>query len=177
MIVIVASENAVKVSAVREVFADYPALKDAEIIGLAVATGVSEQPKSLEETVQGAVNRAEAAFRNCDYSIGIESGLMQVPHTKTGNMDFCACSIYDGKEHSIGLSCAFEFPKKVTEMIENEGITASEAFYKSGLTGNKNIGSAEGAIGILTKGRVTRKDYTKQAVHMAVLHLENRDLY
>ena len=92
-------------------------------------------------------------------------------------MDFCACSIYDGKEHSIGLSCAFEFPKKVTEMIYEQGITANDAFYNIGLTTNKKIGSADGAIGILTKGRVTRKDYTKQAVQMALIHLENKNLY
>ena len=25
---------------------------------------------------------------------------------KDGSMDFCACSIYDGKKHNLGLSCA-----------------------------------------------------------------------
>lgn len=177
MKIIVASTNTVKVSAVREALGEYPILKEADIEGVAVNTGVSEQPKSLEETVQGAVNRAEAAFNGCDYSIGIESGLMKVPHTKSGSMDFCACSIYDGKTHSLGLSCAFEFPKKVTDMINELGITANDAFYKVGLTDNKKLGSAEGAIGLLTKGRVTRKDYTKQAVHMALIHLENKGLY
>ncbi len=173
----VASKNMVKVDAVKETVREYPLFKGVEISFAETASGVSEQPKSLEETVQGAVNRAEAAFKDCDYSIGIESGLMNVPHTKTGSMDFCACSIYDGKEHSIGLSCAFEFPKKVTEMIHEQGITANDAFYNVGLTTNKKIGSAEGAIGILTKGRVTRNDYTKQAVQMALIHLENKNLY
>lgn len=177
MKIIVASTNDVKVSAVREALGEYPVLKDAEIEGIAVDTGVSEQPKSLEETVQGAVNRAEAAFVECDYSIGIESGLMSVPHTKSGSMDFCACSIYDGKRHSLGLSCAFEFPKVVTDMIQELGITANDAFYKAGLTSDRKIGSADGAIGLLTKGRVTRKEYTKQALHMALIHLENKKLY
>ena len=62
-------------------------------------------------------------------------------------------------------------------MINELGITANDAFYKLGLTENKKIGSAEGAIGLLTNGRVTRKDYTKQAVHMALIHLENKELY
>ena len=94
-----------------------------------------------------------------------------------GNMDFCVCAIYDGKDYHLGLSCAFEFPKKVTQMIHEEGIDANEAFYRLGLTADRKIGSSEGAIGMLTKGRMSRKDYTKQAVQMALIHLENKDLY
>ncbi len=177
MKVVVASENRVKVSAAEETLKEYSMFSDAEISCVSADSGVSPQPKSLEETVQGAMNRAERSFKDCDYSIGIESGLMEVPHTKSGSMDFCACSIYDGKEHNIGLSCAFEFPKKVTEMIHGLGIDANDAFYKAGLTKDKKIGSSEGAIGLLTKGRVTRKEYTKQAVRMALIHLENKGLY
>ena len=173
----VASKNPIKVEAVREVAADYKLLEGAEIYSKDVGSGVSEQPKSLEETVQGAINRAKSAFEGCNYSFGIESGLMMVPQTKTGSMDFCACVIYDGSKYHIGLSCAFEFPPVVTKMIHTLGIDANDAFYRAGITKNKKVGSSEGAIGILTKGRVTRKEYTKQAVHMALIHLENPALY
>lgn|SRR3989344_2117166 len=173
----IASKNPVKVEAVREVLRNYQDLANYEIIEIEVNSGVSEQPKSLEETVQGAINRAKAVFNGCIYSFGIESGLMVVPQTKTGSMDFCVCAIYDGKDYHLGLSCAFEFPKKVTQMIHEEGIDANEAFYRLGLTADRKIGSSEGAIGMLTKGRMSRKDYTKQAVQMALIHLENKDLY
>jgi len=102
---------------------------------------------------------------------------MQVPYTKTGYMDLCACAIYDGKEVHIGLSSAFEFPTQVTRLILEEGLDANQAFYLVGLTKDPKIGSAEGAIGLLTKGRVTRKDYTKQAISMALIHLENSNLF
>ena len=59
-------------------------------------------------------------------------------------------------------------------MLE-EGLDMSEAINKMGLTNNPNIGAAEGAIGILTKGRVDRKEYTKQALRMAFIHLEQFD--
>ena len=173
----VASNNPVKVEAVKEIIKSYDFLKKAEVKGLNVNSEVSEQPKSLEETVQGAINRAMSAFDNCRYSFGIESGLMRVPQTKTGNMDFCVCAIYDGVEYHLGLSCAFEFPIKVTQMIHELGIDANEAFYRCGLTQDKKIGSSDGAIGMLTKGRITRKDYTKQAIQMALIHLENSHLY
>jgi len=177
MIINVASQNQVKVDAVRELVKDYDFISQAEVHGLEVSSGVSKQPKSLEETISGAINRARAVFNRCSYSFGIESGLMQVPQTKTGNMDICACAIYDGKNHNLGLSCAFEFPPVVTRMIYREGIDANEAFFRCGLTENRKVGSSEGAIGILTKGRMTRKDYTKQAIQMALIHLENSDLY
>lgn len=177
MKIIVASKNPIKVEAVKEILRDYPDLSCYEVIGIETNSGVSKQPKSLEETVQGAINRARTAFNNCIYSFGIESGLMVVPRTRTGSMDFCACAIYDGKNYHLGLSCAFEFPIKVTQMIHEQGIDANEAFYKCGLTTNEKIGLSEGAIGILTKGRMSRKDYTKQAIQMALVHLENKELY
>lgn len=118
---------------------------------------VSAQPKSLDETITGAMNRAKNVFSNCDYSIGLESGLMNVPNTKSGYMDVCVCAIYDGKEFHLGLSSAWEFPNKsVTELIVNQGLDMSQAINKAGLVNNPNIGLEEGAIGILTKGRLDR---------------------
>lgn len=173
----VASKNPVKVDAVREALQLYPNLKDYEVFGIETNSGVSEQPKSLEETVQGAINRAKAVFNGCVYSLGIESGLMLVPQTKTGSMEFSACAIYDGINHHLGLSCAFELPVEVTRMIYEKGVDVNEAVYRLGLTTNKKVGSSEGSIGMLTGGRISRKDYTKQAIQMALIHLENKDLY
>ncbi|MBI4017132.1 MAG: inosine/xanthosine triphosphatase [Candidatus Aenigmarchaeota archaeon] len=177
MKIIVASKNQVKVDAVKEVISQYQFLANAEISSAAVASGVSEQPKSLEEMVRGAINRAISSFEYCNYSFGIESGLMEVPYTKTGLMDTCACVIYDGKETHIGLSCAFECPESIMQTVLQEGCDLNHAFLKAGLTSNPKLGNADGAIGLLTKGRVTRKDYTKQAVMMALIHLENDELY
>ena len=173
----IASKNPVKVEAVREVVGAYGLLRGSEISSLEVGSGVSEQPKSLEETVQGAINRAMRSFKDCNYSFRIESGLMSVPQTKTGSMDLCVCVIYDGAKYHMGLSCAFEFPPVVTKMIHEQGIDANEAFYRCGLTKDRKMGSSDGAIGLLTNGRMTRKDYTKQAVQMALIHLEHPKLY
>ncbi|MBW6461687.1 MAG: DUF84 family protein [DPANN group archaeon] len=32
-------------------------------------------------------------------------------------------------------------------------------------------------IGILTKGRIKRKDYTKHAINIALIQLDNKELY
>ncbi|MFA6355396.1 MAG: inosine/xanthosine triphosphatase [Candidatus Paceibacterota bacterium] len=172
----VGTKNKAKVDSVIEIIEEYPHLKDSEVEGISTLSGVSDQPKSLEETINGAINRAKNVFIDCDYSIGIESGWMSVPHTKSGYMDVCVCAIYDGKECHLGLSSAWEFPNRnVTDLIIKEGLDTTQAINKAGMTTNKNIGSEEGAVGILTKGRVTRKEYTKQALRTALIHLETFD--
>ncbi|MBI3334958.1 MAG: inosine/xanthosine triphosphatase [Candidatus Portnoybacteria bacterium] len=177
MIINVGSTNKAKVEAVKEVIRYYDFLRDAKVRAVEVSSNVSHQPISIEETVKGATSRAKNAWETCDLSFGIESGLMKVPYTKTGYMDVCVCAIYDGKEYHLGLSSAFEYPKELTRLIFDEGINATQAAHKIGLTKNPRIGSGKGIIGILTKGRLTRKEYTKQAIITALIHLENAHLF
>lgn len=174
MRIVVGSTNPSKVDAVKESILDYPYLAKAEVVGVKADTGVAEQPKTLDETITGAINRAKKAFQNCDYSIGIESGLMVVPQAKSGYMDLCVAAIYDGDEIHLGFSSAWEFPDPtIMHMILHEGHNMSDAINIAGLTTNPDIGMAEGAIGILTKGRLTRKAYHKQALLTALIHLDN----
>lgn len=171
----VGSTNLIKVGAVSELLAGYPEFKNAEVSAIDTISGVSDQPKSLEETVKGAMNRAKLSFNNCSYSLGIESGLMSVPETHTGFMDVCVCAIYDGKDFHLGLSSAWEPPKRVVHYMINEGLNMNDAGYKAGLTNNKKIGSAEGVIGIVSNGKLTRKEYTKEAIRTALIKLSYAD--
>mgnify|MGYP001589351230 CR=1 FL=1 len=173
----IGSKNKVKIEAVSELLKDYSDFKDAEIISIEVDSGVSHQPKSLDETIDGAIKRAENVFTDCDFSFGLESGLMKVPKTKTGYMDVTACAIYDGRIFHLGLSSAFEYPPKVVDYIFKEDENISNAFYKLGFTPSSHLGAEGGAVGILTKNRLNRKGYTKEAIRMALIHLENKDLY
>ena len=173
----IGSKNKVKIEALREIIKDYPDFLGAEIFPVIVDSGVSHQPKSLEETIDGAMKRAKNCFNDCDYSFGIESGLIKVPETKTGYMDTTACAIYDGKKFHLGLSSCFEYPIKVTEYVLENNIELSDAFRDLGLTDKQKIGEEEGIIGVLTKGKYNRKEYTKEAIRTALIHLENKDLY
>lgn len=177
MKIAVGSTNTIKVDAVKEIISEYDFFASAEVISCDVFSEVSNQPKNLDQTIRGAMNRAKNAIHNCEYSFGLESGLMKVPHTKSGYMDFCACAIYDGKKFHLGLSSCFEYPKKVIRLIFEEGLEVDEAYHQLGLTDNARIGRAEGVIGQLTKGRLKRKEYTKQAIRTALIHLENLELY
>jgi inosine/xanthosine triphosphatase len=177
MKIIVASTNPQKIKAVSDLISQYNFLAEASVEGVNINSGVSDQPKSLEETIQGAINRAKSAFNNADYSFGIESGLMQVLHTKSGIMDVCVCAIFDGKNIHLGLSSAFEPPKKIVDLMHNKGMNMSDACVEIGLTDNPKLGSSEGLIGILTRGRMNRLAYTTQAVMTALIHLENTHLF
>lgn len=168
----IASQNQIKVEALKEIIQDYPQLRNAEVIAIDVPSEVNNQPKSLEETIKGAINRSRNAYGDCNYSFGIESGLMAVSHTKTGYMDVCVCAIFDGKECHLGLSSAWEAPKKVAEYMLNEGLDMNDAAHRAGLTQNPKIGSAEGLVGLMTKGRLTRKEYTKEAIRTALIHVD-----
>lgn len=177
MKIIVASTNPQKVKAVKDLIPKYSLLANNEVISINAASGVSDQPRTLEETVNGAINRAKSVFEKDSYSFGIESGLMAVPHTKTGIMDVCVCAIYDGNEIHLGLSSAFEPPRMIVKLMKEKGIDMSQACIEAGLTKDPKIGASEGLIGILTHGRINRLEYTIQAVTTALIHLENAHLF
>jgi|SRR3989344_266006 len=169
----IGSANPVKVEAVKEIFQEYTNKTNFQLVSKETQSDVSEQPLSLEETIQGAINRAKRSYGNCNCSVGIESGIFEVPKTRTGYMNITICAIYDGNRYSLGISSAFEMPTEVMRLILEENLDVDTAFYKAGLTTNPRVGRNEGSIGILTKGRLTRKDYTKEAVRMAIIQIVN----
>lgn len=176
MIIAVGSTNAAKVKAVEEIIQDYPMLARATVQSFSVASEIPEQPMSLEEIIKGAKNRARNAFEACEscrYSFGIESGLFEAPGTQTGYLEACICCIYDGVKDHIGLSCGFEIPPKILDLVLNEKKDLTQACNAVGVSTNTKLGAAEGLIGILTKGRIDRKEYTKQCLVTALIQLEN----
>jgi len=173
----IGSKNKSKVASLTEILKEYPDFSSAEVVACDAISDVSHQPKSLAETIAGAKARAKNCFKECEYSVGLESGLMEVPETKTGYMDVTACAIYDGKTFHLGLSSAFEYPVEVTKYALKNNAEFSDAFRDLGFTNEKKIGEGDGIIAFLTKGRLVRKEYTKQAITTALIHLENKELY
>ena len=178
MVIRVASQNKVKIDAVKEIITQYDFLKNHEVRGIEVSSGVSEQPKTLEETILGSENRARNAFGNCKYSIGIEGGLMKIPIKFERYAQICSVSIYDGQKfYDPGLTPAYIYPKEVTDLVFNEGLDISQAFQKSGFTEKTKLGSHEGTSGVLTNGRIPRKEYIKIGLIMALTQIENSHFF
>lgn len=167
MIIRVGSLNPVKLGAIRaEMGERFP---EAVFEPVAADSGVSDQPIGLEETLRGARNRAENAFADCFLSVALESGLVEAPGSNTGYMNLTACAIFDGRQMYLGLGPAFELPGEVTRLVVEEGLELDPAVRRAGLTDNHRIGYAQGIIGILSGGRVTRLDYSRPAVSMALV--------
>lgn len=173
----VGSKNKTKVEAVARAFGKSAKFKHAEIVGVDVQVEEFGHPKNLTETVEGAKSRALAAFKDCDLSVGIEAGFMQVPHSKSGHMIVDVCAIYDGAEYHIGLTPAYEWPKKVVDLILNKGMDGSQAVREAGLTDEKKIGATKGSIYILTNGAIDRTEFNSFGVMMALVQLENPNFY
>ena len=117
-----------------------------------------------------------AAFEGSVLSVGIEGGLIEAPYTKTGYLETAACVLYDGENFAVGLSPCYEWPIKVNEMILS-GLDGSQAFRETGLTDHPKIGTVEGAIYVLTGGRVSRTEFNESAIVMALIQLENPEHY
>ena len=76
MIVAIGSLNPVKIKGVREAYTSIFGA-DISVRGIAVESGVSPQPLSLEETIRGAMNRAEEALkvvRDAVHGVGVRQG-------------------------------------------------------------------------------------------------------
>lgn len=180
MYVCIGSKNQIKVKAVEEVIANYPEFVGVKTSSISVSSGVSEQPMSLEETIKGAKNRALNAYiacEPCSYSFGIESGLFKAEGTATGYLEASVCCIYDGSNYFTGLSCGFEVPAKILKFVLEDKMNLSQACNKAGITSDINLGSAEGLIGLLSKGRIDRKEYTKHAIVTALIQVQNLSWY
>ena len=178
----IGSTNPAKIQAIQDLMPQYAILSDGEAVSIEVDSEVSDQPLSMEEVIRGAKNRARKAFaaccarwQTCAYSFGLESGLMAAPGTQTGYFEACVCCIYDGKEDHCGLSSGFEIPPAILKLVLEEHLDLNQACYRTGISTNDKLGSAEGFIGLLTRGRVDRKIYTQQSIITALVQLENAD--
>ena len=173
----IGSKNQTKIQAVTEALKESKFLNGAEFFSVDVATEKFGHPITMDLVVKGAMDRARQAFQNCEYSFGIEGGLIEVPGTKSDYMEVSACAIYDGQKFHLGLSPGFEWPKSVTDLIVKKGLDGSQALREAGFTDHEKIGTAEGGIWIFTHGKMNRKKYNKIAVVMALIHLENKEHY
>ena len=175
MKVAVGSKNAAKVGAVEEILHDDPHLSGAEVAGYDVPSEISAQPLSLEETLRGARNRAKNAKEagKADYGFGIESGLIEIPYSKSGYMDVTTCAIYDGTDYHLGLSSAWEFKDaEIFHAIGSGEGEMTDVLVERGIFDHPSMREGKGAISVATNGRLERKNYTKQAIQMALIHLE-----
>ncbi len=173
MKVVVGSKNPVKLNATRNVLKKI--YNDLEIKPSEVDSEVPDQPFGLDETINGAINRAKNAFTDwADLSVGIESGLMETPNTITGYIDLQWCAIFDGDRVTIGVSSGFEYPPMVINEVLN-GFEVGDIMDK--ITGVENLGQKKGAVSRLSEDMLDRTENTEQCVLTAMIPRMNEEMY
>ena len=149
--VVVGSANPVKVAAVRATLARCAA--GIVVHGVAVESGVPDQPWGDDETRAGARQRAVAALAadvRADLAFGLEGGVVR---EASGGVRTCAWAVAVNRAGviSTGGSLALPLPPAVVALLERgmELGHAMDAVART--TGTKHAG---GAVGLLTAGLV-----------------------
>ncbi|MFX1411093.1 MAG: inosine/xanthosine triphosphatase [Promethearchaeota archaeon] len=180
----IGSLNPTKIKAVKIGFGRY--FKKIKIFKIKANSKVSNQPIGMEKIINGAINRARSALdyllneqneKSDIFGVGIEAGLVSVPHTRTGYMDFQFCAIIDENQKiSLGSGIAFEYPKYViNQILENRDLEIGQIMGR--LSGNMNLKNELGAISFLSKNKIKRTEILTQAVNCALLPWINKELY
>lgn len=149
----VGSTNPVKVAAARAVIA--PLAPHAVIDGVAVPSGVPDQPWGDTETIRGALARAHAAREalDADLGVGLEGGVVG---EADGTVRTCAwAAVVDARGvESVGGSLAMPLPPQVATLLR-DGVELGHAMDRIAET--QGIKHGAGAVGLLTAGLVDRQ--------------------
>jgi inosine/xanthosine triphosphatase len=173
--IIISSKNPVKVNAATIGFENMFPSEVLEVEGLSVPSGVSDQPMSSAETLQGAINRVQNAViarGGADYYVGIEGGCEE----KNGEMEAFAWVVVRARDGRIGKgrTGSFYLPPKVAELVR-AGMELGAA--DDVVFGRTNSKQENGAVGLLTGNVIDRTAYYVDAVVFALIPFKNSALY
>lgn len=160
--VVVGSGNPVKEAAVSETLGD----RADQVTRKVVDSGVSDQPRSHSETLQGAETRAVRAFDAGDYDLGIglEGGITE-PEFTSGTYLIMWGVATDGDRIGRAAGPQFQLPHSVAKSV-HEGRELGPALDDH--LGREGTKYEEGAAGVISKGLTDRSEALGQAVAGAV---------
>jgi inosine/xanthosine triphosphatase len=162
MHVAVGSTNPVKLRATEGALADLAGT----VVAVDVDPGVPEQPRSTDQTVRGAKNRAKRALdaEGADLGVGLEGGVAEVDGLDGRFLTMWA-AVANGETVSVGAGPRLRLPNEIADAIADGrelGPLLDEVLGTDGLKHGR------GAVGVFTANRVTREDALRQAVAMAL---------
>lgn len=170
----VGSHNPVKIACVAESVVEF--WPEARAVGVHAESGVSAQPTSDIEMYTGALNRARQALEktpDADYGVGLEGGINDL---EDGMWAYAWVVVVDRDERiGAGQTGRFKLPGGVAHLIRVDGLELGEADDR--FFGRTNSKQNEGAIGILSDGRLTRSGLYKQGVIFALLRFLHQEYY
>ncbi|TDE87483.1 inosine/xanthosine triphosphatase [Deinococcus sp. S9] len=167
----VGSLNPAKVQPVRDVFCAW--WPEASVEGVAVVSGVPDQPLGEEQTRAGALNRAWAALGEVaeGWGVGLEGG---VTFRGPDGWLFGVVAVAHARGAQVRVEVArtaeLRLPPRVAVRVragEELGQVMDEVL------GVTDLKRGVGSVGALTGGLVTRADVWRQAVALAATPLRD----
>lgn len=157
----VGSHNPTKVDAVCQTFSE----GERTIEPVSVDSGVSEQPRSIGETIDGAETRARNALAavDADFGVGLEGGVARLGGRHKFSLIMWA-AITDGERTGRGSGPAIALPETVSKELaagRELGPVMNEVL------GRSDVARTDGAIGVLTSGSIDRTEALASALQCA----------
>lgn len=142
-----------------------------------VPSGVADQPSSDEETLRGALNRAQTAREkepDGDFWIGIEGGVDDAG-VKDGPITVMAWIAVVDKNGKVGRARtgAFYVPEEMAKLLR-EGLELAHADEQ--LHGVSNSRQRNGTVGILTGDVLSITGFYSEAVITSLIPFKNKHL-
>lgn len=172
--IVVGSLNPVKVEAVEAAFGLVFPSQVFEVVGCEVESGVSSQPMSEAESIQGALQRAKLALKNtgADYGVGLEGGLHQLSDLWFDSGWIVVCD----KNGNIGIGETVKMivPPQVMKLVhagDELGVACDKVF------GISNSKQKQGHFGLMTNNAVTRATCYRDGVISALAKFTHPELF
>ena len=152
-----------------------------------VNTGVSDEPWGFPSTVQGAQNRAQAAYvhlmsvpvpraaGHIALGIGVESGFIDVTPVTFTLYNFDVCALFDGQSYYLGISPGFEYPRRLVRNIFLHRQPFQQA--RQYITTTADVEQQAGIVGVLAGGLIDRPEMTRLATRLALIRYVQRHDY
>jgi inosine/xanthosine triphosphatase len=168
LIIKVASANPAKINAVASAFAEVFPDETLDVQGIAVASGVADQPMSSDETLLGAMNRvAELASFSADFRVAIEAGL-------DGDFTFAWMVIEHKGKLGKARSASLMLPPAALLQLK-QGKELGDVMDV--MFNQDNIKQKGGAIALLTQNKLSRSSVYHQALILAMIPFLNKNLF
>jgi inosine/xanthosine triphosphatase len=149
-------------------------LKEVETTSL-----VRAQPVTLEETVEGAEERAVFALESArpDFGVGVEAGFMELGKGWPGHyLNLQIAAVVDRQGNlAFGCSSGFPLPGAIVSKLKEDREELDR--YAHQLTGEKRIREEHGVVYHLTGKQLSRVEMTEQCVSMALVPWLNGRTY
>lgn len=191
--IMLGSTNEAKIRGVQDAFADLreaidgPDLSALKTWTCNVESGVCDEPLGFPMTIEGAQNRAYAAYRclvqAADTSaptaiklgVGVESGFIEIAPTTFTLYNFDVCALYDGQHYYLGVSPGFEYPPQLVRNIFLHRQPFQQA--RQYITTVANVERQAGIVGVIAGGLVDRPEMTRLATRLALIRYVRRRDY